>query len=677
MDSGLPFLNELVALFAVSVALAYVCYRLRLPSVAGFLIAGALIGPHALGLVSDLEVVEVLAEVGVILLLFTIGIEFSLEKVARMVRAIYVGGGIQVGLTLGIVATALVAVGVGWREGIYTGFLVALSSTAIVLGLLTQRGETDTPSGRLTLAALIFQDLAVVAMVLLIPILGGEATTPGELAWVLARAVMLVVGVLVLARRLVPRLLERVAHTRREELFLLTVVAICFGTAAVSSAAGVSLALGAFLAGLVVSESQYSELALSDVLPLRTLFSAVFFVSVGMLLDVRFLVDRPLLVLGAAAAVVVVKALAAGTSVLALGYPARTATIVALALAQIGEFSFVLERAGSSAGLAPMGLDEGGSQAFIAATALLMLVTPVFIQIGPAMGSVIERSVFGRMRFWHGTVPADEDEQLEDHTIIIGHGPAGRRLVAVLEQKGIPFVVVEMNPAAVNELRQRGVHAVFGDATRGHLLESAGIHRAKLAVVVINDPDAAPRIIQRARFMNPTIEIIARTRLMSDVARLTALGADIVVAEEMETTVRIFSHMLATYFIPPEEIDRQVRALRGEDYGVMRGSIQEAHLMVLQGLDEDGMHTRAVAVRPGAPAVGVTLEGLNLRRDYGLTALAVRRGAHTNANPAGSFRLEAGDRLILIGESDRFAAAADLFRIPAPPEETGAVSSER
>ncbi len=656
-------------MFAVSVALAYVCYRLRLPSVAGFLIAGALIGPHALGLVSDVELVEILAEVGVILLLFTIGIEFSLDKVARMVRAIYVGGGLQVGITMGIVTAALVAAGVGWRECVYTGFLVALSSTAIVLGLLTQRGETDTPSGRLTLAALIFQDLAVVAMVLLIPILGGQATSAGELAWVFVRAVLLIVGVLVLARRLVPRLLERVAHTRREELFLLTVVAICFGTAAVSSAAGVSLALGAFLAGLVVSESQYSDLALSDVLPLRTLFSAVFFVSVGMLLDVRFLLDRPLLVLGAAAAVVLVKSLAAGTSVLALGYPARTATIVGMALAQIGEFSFVLERAGRSAGLAPMGMDAGGSQAFIAATALLMLATPVLIQFGPTMGGVVERSMFGRLRLWRSVITDEEEQTLEDHTIIIGHGPAGRRLVEVLEQKGLPFIVVEMNPASVDALRKRGVHAVYGDATRGHLLETAGIHRAKLAVVVINDPEAAPRIIQRARFMNPTIEIIARTRLMSDVSRLTALGADIVVAEEMETTVRIFSHVLAAYFIPADEIDRQVRALRGEDYGVMRGSIQEAHLMVLQGLDEDGMHTRAVAVRPGAPAAGRTLEELNLRRDYGLSALAVRRGTSTSANPAGGFRLEAGDRLILIGESDRFAAAADLFRIPQPPAE--------
>jgi CPA2 family monovalent cation:H+ antiporter-2 len=673
LAAGLPFLNEMVALFAASVAIAYLCYRLRLVPIAGFLLAGVLIGPNALGLVADQEVVDVLAEVGVILLLFTIGIELSLEKVARLGRAIFVGGGLQVGLTLAIVAGALTLAGATWQEGLYTGFLVALSSTAIVLGLLADKAETDTPAGRLALAALIFQDLAIVAMVLMVPILAGETTSAGALAWVFARAALLVAGVLVFARRVVPWLLERVAQTRRQELFLLTVVAVCFGTAAVSAAAGVSLALGAFLAGLVVSESHYSELALSDILPLRTLFSAVFFVSVGMLLDVRFLAANPLLVLGAAAAVVAVKALTAGVAVMALGFPVRIAAAVALALAQIGEFSFVLERAGRAAGLAPMGLAEGGSQTFLAATVLLMLLTPLLMQAGPRVGAALDRTRVGRVRFGRTTEEeATDAPPLEDHTIIVGYGPAGRRLVTVLERKGLPFVVVEMNPRSVAELRARGVHALYGDATRAHLLEAAGIHRAKLVVVVINDPEASPRIIQQARYLNPTLEIVARARRLADVEHLQGVGADIVVAEEMETTVRIFTHVLASYFIPPEEVERQVRLLRGDDYGVMRGSIQEAHLMVLQGLDEEGMHTRAVAVRAGAPAGGRTLAELDLRRAYGLTVLAVRRADHTRANPAGDFRVEPGDRLVLIGESDLFAAAAPLFRPPDPAPALGA-----
>ena len=665
----IPFLNELVALFAASVAIAYVCYRLKLVPIAGFLIAGVIIGPNALGLVYEQELVDILAEVGVILLLFTIGVEFSLTKLAKLGSAIFVGGGLQVGITIGLITGVLVAFGGTWQSGVYTGCLVALSSTAIVLGLLAERAEADTPSGQLSLALLIFQDLAIVVMVLLVPLLAGQGGTTGAFLWVLAKAVALIAAVLVLARRVVPWLLDKIVRTRRQELFLLTVVAVCFGTAAVSSLAGVSLALGAFLAGLVVSESEYSEQALSEVLPLRTIFNAVFFVSVGMLLDLSFFFANLPLVLAAAAVVIVVKLVTASAGILALGYPVRIAAATGLTLAQIGEFSFVLERAGRAAGLSPAGLGGTGEQVFIAATVLLMLLTPLLIQTGPRLGTALARTPLRRLGA--STDPAEEplaDEPvLEDHVIVVGYGPAGRRLVQVLRDTGIPFVVLEMNPESVETMNHEGIRALYGDATRQHILELAGVERAKLAVVVINDPAASPRIIQLARFLNPTLQIVARTRFLSDIERLHDVGADIVVPEEMETTVRIFSHVLGAYMVPPEEIERKARALRAEDYGVLRGSIQEAHLMVLQGLDEQGMHTRAVAVRPNAPAAGETLEALALRRDHNITVLAVRRGDHTIASPAGDFRVEAGDRLILVGMAEHFAACADLFRLPVAP----------
>ncbi|MDX1439097.1 MAG: cation:proton antiporter [Rubricoccaceae bacterium] len=667
---GLPFLNEMVALFVVSVAIAYLCYRLRLVPIAGFLIAGVLIGPSALGLVRDQELVDVLAEVGVVLLLFTIGMEFSLAKLARIGRAIFIGGSIQVLLTVGIVAVALLGFGVSWQAGVYTGCLVALSSTAIVLGLLNERDETDTPSGRLSLAILIFQDFAIIVMVLLVPILAGMGGTPAEVLLVLGRALLLIAAVLVLARRVVPWILEKVAQTRRQELFLLTVVAICFGTAAVSSTAGVSLALGAFLAGLVVSESRYSEQALSEILPLRTVFNAVFFVSVGMLLDLMFLVENPLLVLGAAGVVVTVKLLTTMTSVLVLGYPIRIAAMVGLTLSQIGEFSFVLERAGRTAGLSPAGLGDAGAQTFIAATVLLMLLTPFQMQAAPRFGSLLSRSPLRRFGRDIGVQPAENIEPLEDHVIIAGYGVAGRRLGSVLKERNIPFIVVEMNPTAIREMHNKGIRAVYGDASRPHILEAAGIETAKLCLVVINDPGIAPRIVQQARYLNPTLQTIVRTRYMGDMKHLQKIGADIVVPEELETTVRIFSHVLGAYMIPSEEIDRHVRMIRSQDYGIMRGSIQEAHLMVLQGLDEDGMHTRAVAVRPGSPAAGSTLEELALRRNHGLTVLAVKREESTIASPAGDFRVLPDDRLILVGTADRFSECANLFR--TAPSQTDA-----
>jgi CPA2 family monovalent cation:H+ antiporter-2 len=662
---ALPFLNEMVALFVASVAIAYICYRLRLVPIAGFLIAGVIIGPNALGLVYDQELVDILAEVGVILLLFTIGVEFSLDHLARISRAIFVGGGIQVGLTIGLVTIFLAMFGVSWQAGVYTGCLVALSSTAIVLGLLGERNEIETSSGRMSLAILIFQDLAIVVMVLLVPILAGTGGTAIDLLVALGRALLVIAVVVVLARRVVPWILEKIVKTRRSELFLLAVVAICFGTAAASSLVGLSLALGAFLAGLVVSESRYAEQALSEVLPLRTVFNAVFFVSVGMLLDINFVIENPLLVLGVTGVIMVLKIATTTGGVLALGLPIGTAAISALALAQIGEFSFVLERAGRANGLSPVGLGETGEQTFIAVTVLLMLLTPFFMQVAPPIADWLGRTRLGRM----GADSADQSDgavtALEDHVIVVGYGPGGQRLVQVLRDTGIPFVVVEMNPRAIAILDEQGIPAIYGDAARPHILEKAGVHYAKLCVVITHDTRTAPRVTQIARHLNPTLQIFVRTRFLRDIDDLHELGADVVVPEEMETTVRVFTHVLGAYMISPAEIDEHIRTLRASDYSIVRGSIQEAHLMVLQGLDEEGLHTRAVAVREGAPAAGKTLAELELRQAYGITVIAIRRDGKTQAGPAGGFRVEPGDRLVLFGLAENFVKSADLFRTAA------------
>jgi monovalent cation:H+ antiporter-2, CPA2 family len=668
----IPFLNELVALFVVSVLIAYVSFRLKLVPIAGFLIAGVVIGPNALGLVKNQELVDILAEIGVVLLLFMIGMELGLKKILRSGRTIFLGGGLQVVSSILIVTLTLLAFGVSWRVGIYTGCLVALSSTAIVLGLLSERRETDTPTGRLSLAILIFQDLAIVGMVLIVPVLGVDGGSFTEILLAFGEAVALIAAVLFLARKVVPWILERVALTRRPELFLLTIVAICFGTAAASSLVGISLALGAFLGGLVVSESQYSTQAISEILPLKTIFNAVFFVSVGMLLDVHFLSQNLLLVLAAAGIVLLIKAVTTFGSVLVLGYPSRIAAAVGLGLAQIGEFSFVLERSGRMAGLTPAGLGEAGAQTFLAATVLLMLLTPFQMQLGTWMGARLSLLRIGSLKRMSSQqlkgVQTSEIEieaqktHREDHVIIIGYGPSGRRLVQVLQDRGIPFVVIEIDPFRMREMQAAGIPVIYGDASRAHVLETAEIATAKLCVIVMNDPGVVPRLLHQARFLNPTLQIIVRTRHLESMEGLQKLGADIVVPEEVETSVRIFSHVLGAYMISPEEVDRQIQIIREQDYGIMRGSIQEAHLMVLQGLDEDGMHTRVVAVRSGAHADGKTLEQLALRRRYGITVLALRRSGKTIASPAGNFTVMDGDRLVLVGTADHFAESASIFR---------------
>lgn len=667
---SLPFLNEIVALFLVSVVIAFLCYKIKLVPIVGFLLAGVIIGPNALGLVQDQELVDMLAEIGIILLLFTIGIEFSLEKLARIRSAIFIGGGLQVLLTVVSVLGVFLLLNIDWKIGIYTGFLVALSSTAIILGLLSEQNKTDTPVGRLSLAVLIFQDFAIIAMVLLIPLLSGESGSTIDILLVLGKAILLIVGIILLARKIVPWILEKVAQTRRQELFLLTVMAICFGTAALTNLADVSLALGAFLAGLVVSESHYSDHALSEILPLKTIFNAVFFVSVGMLLDVKFVLEYPLLLLGITSAVLLLKFILSSVSLLVLGYPIRIAAASGIVLAQIGEFSFVLERAGRKAGLEPGGFGEIGSQMFIAVSVILMLLTPLFLTISPKVGDLLSKTPL--KRFGEKRKKNSESETsiaLEDHVILVGYGPAGRNLVRIFTETNIPFIVIEMNPKSVNEMHEHGINAIYGDATRAPILEHAQIQQAKLCVIAINDPDANPRIIKLAKYLNPTLQVIVRTRYLAQAEAMELAGADTVVPEEMETTVRLFENVLSAYMIPDEEIQQHIRELRAEDYQIMRGSIQEAHLMVLKGLDEEGLHTRAVLVREGSYAAGKSLAELMLRNKYEITVLTVQRGTKNIGNPAGSFVLMQGDRLVMVGLATRFADAAEVFREEKPPIE--------
>jgi len=491
--------------------------------------------------------------------------------------------------------------------------------------------------------------------------LAGTGGSGWDVLGALGRAIGVIVAVLVLARSIVPRVLEGVAHARRPELFVIVIAAVGLGTAWLVSLAGVSLELGAFLAGLVVSESEYSEQALSEVLPFRSLFNAIFFVSVGMLLDLTFFFEQPLLLLGGVVGVLVVKALVTTIAGLVLGYPIRIAAGVGLTLAQIGEFSFVLERTGRSVGLSPMGLGPAGEQVFIVTAVLLMLATPALLGVGPRLGTWLQDTAGGRL-FSGTSSPSDEgDTELEDHVIIVGFGPAGRRLAQVLHEDGLPFVVVDLNPSSVEEARERGYHALYGDATRGPLLEQAGIQRAKLCVIVVNDSKAAFRMTNVARHENPTLQLIVRTRFLDELDRFRKAGADVVVPEETEASVQIFAHVLRSYHIDPAEIEEQVRTIRAHDYKLLRGK-RDASSLFLDDLDEEDVHTRTIHLRAPCPAARCTLGELQLADKYGLTVLAVQRDDETLSSPDEATALHPDDRLVVRGSADAFAKSADLFR---------------
>jgi K+:H+ antiporter len=663
---GIPeFLPEIVVLIVAGAGIAYLCNRFNLLPIIGFLLAGLAIGPNGLGLIRDIELVNNAAEVGVVLLLFTIGIEFSLEKLASIKRLIFIGGSMQVALATAATMGTLYLLGVDWRTGLFTGFLISLSSTAIVLKLLGDSGDTNSQHGQVSLALLIFQDLAIIVMVLIVPMLSGSGGSVVGIVWALAKALAIILVVLLIARRLMPKLLEQVALTCSPELFLLTVIAICFGTAYLTSLAGVSLSLGAFLAGLLVSESRFSQHALGETMPLQILFSATFFVSVGMLLDLRFLTHNLPLVLLTIAVVLVVKFLTTGMSVALLGYQLPVILTSGLMLGQIGEFSFVLERAGREVGLSPGGMGEPGSQTFIATTVVLMILTPFLSQLGAKLS---ERFVKRREEIERTQVEAVESApshlpQFKDHVIIAGYGQAARRLVKVLHGSQIPFIITTLSPGGANEAEEDGLPVLRGDYSKQHILILAGVEHAKMMVIADDNPSTAHRVSTVSRTLNPTMRIVIRTRYIEEIDPLIEAGADRVIAEEMESIVQLFAEVLRDYRISPEEIEAHEDAIRRGGYAALRSEEQDEEPVVRCSPAEDCLETRTVTVREGSPVIGKSVSEVESENRSAVTFRSVRSNGKVIKDPPGDLRLKAGDELVLAGTAGAFAGSASAFRL--------------
>ena len=656
----LSALRDLVIIFALSIGILLLSHRLRLPAIVGLLLTGVIVGPYGLGLVHDIEVVESLAEVGIVLLLFTIGIEFSLHTLLSLKRIVGIAGTLQVGLSMAATYGAARLLGRSDGEAVLWGFLVALSSTAIVLKLLGERGETDSPHGRIAVGVLILQDLSVVPMMFLLPLLAGRtAGSTASLGWIIAKAVGTVAVVLVSARLVIPPLLHQVVRTRSHELFVLSIVVICFGTAWLTSLAGLSLALGAFVAGMLISESDYGQQALADVLPLRDLFSSLFFVSVGMLLNVGFALHHTVTIILIVMGILLGKFVTGCLATLALRYPVRTAVLTGLALAQIGEFSFVLARAGSASGL----IGEEMYQVFVAAAVITMLAAPFLLRVAPVVADYAVQLPLAR---WLAGRPQLEGEgrgmPLMDHVIIAGFGVNGRNVARALSAANIPYLVLEMNPETVRVERGRGTPIAYGDAAHEAVLRHAYIEAARVVVVAISDAAATRRVVELARRLNPGVYLIARTRYSQEVGPLSALGANEAIPEEFETSIEIFARVLRRYLVPREDIERQIAAIREDGYELLRQLRPPpiSFLEIQQHLADLEVETFRIAAE--APASGKTLAELRLREQVGITVLAIQRDGETLTNPWGGTSLQAGDLVITLGKPTQFAEAAPLFR---------------
>jgi len=654
------FLHDLLILFGLGVAVVLLFHRAKVPPIVGFLITGVLCGPYGFGLISDPHEVESIAEIGVVLLLFTVGIEFSLKQLARIRNFLLIGGGLQVVLTIVIIYLVERLVGEGTKVALFVGMLVALSSTAIVLRLLADRGELDGPAGQAVLGILIFQDLCVVPMVLFTPFLTGVGAGAGDAIAVVIKALLFIGGAVVAARWVVPRLLHYVVATRRREVFLLAIILLCLGTAWASARVGLSLALGAFIAGLVISESEYSHQALGEILPLREVFNSLFFISIGMLFDVRTVIGAPFTVFGAILVVIVVKTLITTGASIALGQSLRIAIVAGLALAQIGEFSFVLSKVGLSAGL----LDVAHYQLFLAVAVGTMTITPVLLAVAPRIAAALEGVAPARFASGRAApLAVHAGEPLTDHVIVVGYGVNGRNLARVLGRVGIPFIVIELNPKVVRTERERGRSIIYGDASRPEVLEHAGVRTARVVVVAISDAAGTRGAVDVARRLNPHVHLIVRSRYVHEMDPLFSLGTDEVIPEEFETSIEIFSRVLHRYLVPRDEIERQIRDIRRSGYEMFR-TISAAHGPAL-GLQRflTGLAFEVYRVEDGSSVLGHEVAESGVRDTSGASILAIHRADGTMVfNPSPETPIEAEDLCLLLGTHEQISAASRLFR---------------
>jgi len=653
----LSILTDILIIFGLSLIVGLVFNRLRIPPMIGYIVAGVIAGPSLLSLVQSPAQVDILAEIGIILLLFSIGLEFSFRQLWEIRSLVLSGGCIQVALATVLATAVALAIGRPWNEAVLLGFVVSLSSTAVVLKILHDRGELDSLHGKLTLGILIFQDLVAIPMLMAVPFLAGVAGGTGDpLLVVILKDVIFVAILVATAKWVMPAVLFQIARTRNNELFLLFVVCICFGIAALASFAGLSLAMGALLAGLLISQSEFSHQAISRIVPFRDIFTAFFFVSIGMLLDVGFILDRPGLIIVFLIVVLAIKFIAGSLAPFVLGYQLRTIILTGIALMQVGEFSFIITKSALDIGL----LSRDAYQVFLVVALISMAATPFLILSGQPLASFVCSSRFfqkvlpGRCQW----VATEKKVARSGHLVIIGYGVNGRNLGRAARIGGIPHVIIDMNPDSVRQARKEGEAIIYGDATTEGVLDHAGIRQARTAVVAINDPVATRRIVGLCREMNPGIFLVVRTRYIVEVPVLREIGADEVIPEEFETSIAIFSRVMADFGIPDETISRLVHEIRSESYQFLRNP---ASSPPIQALEIPGMEVRIIRVAEGAPIAGRTLGEVLLKKRYGVTVLGVRRDGAIIPHPDGTCEIRAGDEVTITGTKDKIAGAIFLF----------------
>lgn len=672
MTHDVGALRDLLLIAGASLVVLVIFQRLRIPAAVGFIATGVLVGPFGLGWIDDVELVRTLADFGVMFLLFTVGLELSRHDLKQLGRPMLVGGALQVLITLGLVAGVVLLAGLHPAQAIFFGMLASMSSTALVLRLLTDRVELNAPHGRLATAVLVFQDLMVILFAVAVPWLGrwhaGSAqSSEGSLSRLLGFFAVLAGLVLVVAaaNRLAPWLLLRALRTRSREAFLFGVVLVALGSAFLTAQLGLSVALGAFLAGLILAESDLRSHIEAAVMSFRDVLTGVFFVAIGMLFDPRAVMSHPWLVLASTLGLVGIKIFAAAAALRLAGAPFRVAAAGGVVLAQVGEFSFMLAESAP-----PALLGTTGGQAFFAGAVFSLVLTPWLVSRASDWAVAITAKRPG------GTASISKPEvERSNHVIIAGFGLNGRNLARVLRSVRLPHLIVDLDPTALQSEPAQGSEVLVGDITQPEIQKKAGVHKARVLVLALSDPVATRHACRIARSLTRDVFIIVRTRYVAEIDELHRQGASQVIPEEFETSIEIFIATLQHFHVPTNVIQAQVQLLRQERYSLLRGlKLPGSVIEQLDAILQEGTCDTFLLLQH-SPAVGRTASEVGLVDERGARLVALVRGGHAIAAPENDVPLAVGDILVLMGTH---ASMEDAFqRLTPDPAAVEAGADER
>jgi CPA2 family monovalent cation:H+ antiporter-2 len=645
---------DIAIIVVVALIGGLVAQRFKQPLIIGYILAGVLVGPYTGGVtVTEIHDIELLAEIGVALLLFALGLEFSFKELQPVRKIALIGTPLQIGLSilLGVLIGSLF--GWDWIASLWFGGLIALSSTAVIIKTLANIGQLGTLSSRVMIGMLIVQDLAVVPLMIILPQLSDLESGLPQLGLAVVKAAIFLVSMVVVGTRVIPALMKQIARWNSRELFLLAVTAIGLGVGYVTYLFGLSFAFGAFVAGMVLSESDYSHQALSDIIPLRDMFSLLFFVSVGMLLDPAYLIANLGLVLLVVALVLVGKSLIFAGITRAFGYGNIAPFAVGLGLAQIGEFSFVLARTGINTNSI-----SGDLYSLILTTAIItMALTPFMARAAAPLYSLIRRYV-PREPLTTINLP---DEGLRDHIIIVGGGRVGGYVAQVLLRTGFPFVVIELDQRRIEYFKANHIPVIYGDASQSVVVETAALERARLLLITLPDLTSAQTVAHHARQMNPELHIVARANGMEQMERLHELGVYEVVQPEFEAGVEIIRQALLHLNVSPADIRRFTDNVREELYAPLYQANPDYRILAQLQSAARSIEIQWVTIPDNSPLVGQTIGAAQIRTRTGASVVAAMRGEHLLPNPDSDYQFQMGDRIAILGDSAQHGAFTALI----------------